>query len=324
MNVPERIDTAGRTSLVHPVASASTGYYGRPLLKKPVWTWEIPIYFFIGGAAGAAALIAEIASLCRADQRLVRDARRIAAAGGMLAPVLLVSDLGRPERFLYMLRVFKPQSPMSAGVWTVLSFSNAAALAAGIDVAPRRVRTSWIGRVVGRLISATAAATGLGMSTYTGVLLGVTAIPVWRQHVRLLPLHFAFSGVATASSILQLLGHRERALHRLALMAAAVETGVGAVLESGGSASNDPLRHGRSGRLMRAAGLLSGPIPLALRILGRRSRVLTFAAAASAVAGSLLTRLAWIEAGGTSAQDPGIPLALEKKGREKRGQSPFW
>ena len=115
VNVPERIDANDNRSLVHPVASASTGYYGLPLLKKPVWTWEIPTYFFIGGAAGAAALLAEIAHLFRGDERLVRDARRIAAAGGMLAPVLLISDLGRPERFLYMLRVIKPQSPMSVG-----------------------------------------------------------------------------------------------------------------------------------------------------------------------------------------------------------------
>jgi hypothetical protein len=312
VNVPERIDTAGSTSLVHPVAGASTGYYGLPLLKQAVWTWEIPIYFFIGGAAGAAALLAEIASLFRGDRHFVRDARRIAAAGGMLAPVLLISDLGRPERFLYMLRVFKPQSPMSVGVWTVLSFSSAAALTAAIDLTPSHVRTSFAGRAIGRLLSAITAVTGLGMSTYTGVLLGVTVIPVWRQHVRLLPVHFAFSGVATAASILQLLGHRERALHRLALTAAVVETGVGAVLERGGSAAGDPLRHGRSGRLMRAAGLLSGPIPLALRILGRRSRVLTLAAAASAVAGSLLTRVAWVAAGRASAQDPRTPLALDR------------
>lgn len=313
MNVPERIDANDNRSLVHPVASASTGYYGLPLLKKPVWTWEIPTYFFIGGAAGAAALLAEIAHLFRGDERLVRDARRIAAAGGMLAPVLLISDLGRPERFLYMLRVIKPQSPMSVGVWTVLSFSSAAALNAAIDVTPSRFRRSFAGRVISRLVSAVTASTGLGMSTYTGVLLGVTAIPVWRRHVRLLPVHFAFSGVATAASVLQLLGHRERALHRLALAAAAVESGVGAVLEIDRSSGDDPLRQGPSGRLMRAAGLLSGPVPLVLRTLGGRSRGCALAAAASAIAGSLLTRLAWVAAGRTSAHDPREPLSLEPR-----------
>jgi len=40
-----------------PVASAEAGYYGVPLLKEPQWTWEIPIYFFLGGAAGSASVI---------------------------------------------------------------------------------------------------------------------------------------------------------------------------------------------------------------------------------------------------------------------------
>jgi hypothetical protein len=310
VNVPEPIGSEER-SLVHASASASTGYYGVPLLKKPVWTWEIPTYFFIGGAAGAAAVLAESARWSGGDARLVRDAQRLAAVGGLVSPVLLISDLGRPERFLYMLRVFKPHSPMSMGVWTVLAFSSVSAAAAAIDIAPRHVRRSFVGRVLSRLFSMASAVTGLGMSTYTGVLLGVTAIPVWRRHVRLLPLHFAFSGLATAASVLQLLGHRERALGRVALAAAAVETGVGAVLESGRSRADDPLRHGMSGRLMRAAGVLSGPVPLVLRAFGGRSRGWALAAAASAVAGSLLTRLAWIAAGRASAQDPREPLSLE-------------
>ncbi|HMH08204.1 MAG TPA: hypothetical protein VK579_16135, partial [Terriglobales bacterium] len=32
-----------------PMASPETGYYGIPLLKQPSWTWEIPLYFFVGG-----------------------------------------------------------------------------------------------------------------------------------------------------------------------------------------------------------------------------------------------------------------------------------
>src|SRR5947208_11215073 len=108
-----------------PVASPETGYYGIPLLKEPAWTWEIPLYFFVGGAAGAAAVVGAIASYTGADRRLVRDARWIAAAGSVLSPALLISDLGRPERFLNMMRVFKPQSAMSMGVWTLVGFSGA-------------------------------------------------------------------------------------------------------------------------------------------------------------------------------------------------------
>src|SRR5581483_11139583 len=101
-----------------PQASPENGYYHIPLLKQPPWTWEIPLYFFVGGAAGAAAVIGAIADYTGADRQLVTHARWIAAAGSVISPALLISDLGRPERFLAMLRVFKPQSPMSVGVWT--------------------------------------------------------------------------------------------------------------------------------------------------------------------------------------------------------------
>src|SRR5215467_10839243 len=96
-----------------PEASPENGYYQIPLLKQPPWKWQIPLYFFVGGAAGAAAVIGAIADYTGADHQLVRHARWIAAAGSVISPALLISDLGRPERFLAMMRVFKPQSPMS-------------------------------------------------------------------------------------------------------------------------------------------------------------------------------------------------------------------
>src|SRR6187401_2428458 len=96
-------------------------------LKPPVWTWEIPAYFFVGGVAGAAAVIAGLARFAGADSLLIRDAQWIAGAGAAVAPLLLISDLGRPTRFLNMLRVFKPQSPMSIGAWTLVLFSVAVA-----------------------------------------------------------------------------------------------------------------------------------------------------------------------------------------------------
>src|SRR5207237_1107888 len=101
-NKRSRIRPAGSR---FPIASPDTGYYGIPLLKKPAWTWEIPLYFFVGGAAGAAAVVGAIADYTGADRRLVRDARWIAAAGAVISPALLIADLGRPSRFLNMLRV---------------------------------------------------------------------------------------------------------------------------------------------------------------------------------------------------------------------------
>lgn len=288
-----------------PVAvDRAKGYYGQPLLKAPVWTWEVPAYFFVGGAAGAAAAVGAAAHLAGANPALVRDARWIAAMGAMASPPLLISDLGRPERFLNMLRVFKIRSPMSVGAWTLAAFSTAAGAAAFADAVDRRYGGLVPVRVLGNAAEALAAATGLVLSTYTGVLIGATAIPVWSRHVTLLPIHFGMSGLATAVSMLELLGHRDRALHRLAIGAAAIETLIGVALESRHDPAIDPLRAGRSGAITRAGGVLSGPLPLALRLLAPRSSAMRTAAALSTLAGSLLTRIGWMDAGRESAGEP--------------------
>lgn len=245
-------------------------YYDLPLLKPPVWTWEIPTYFFLGGAAGAAAVIAAAAQLSGEDEKLVRDARWIAAIGANLSTPLLIADLGRPERFLNMLRVFNPQSPMSVGAWTVAVFGGASTASV---IAP--------GKPLRDFFAAISAMSGLAMSTYTGVLLGVTAIPVWKENATLLPVHFGASGLGAACSLLELRGHRQRALNSLALGAALFETAA-------------PIEEGV---LMKAAGALSGPLPFVLRLIGRRK-----AAAAATLAGSLLTRFAWVQAGKVSAR----------------------
>src|SRR3569832_1069063 len=129
-----------------PVASPETGYYGIPMLKEPQWTWEVPLYFFVGGAAGASAVIGAMAHWTGNDLEIARDCRYIAAAGAILSSGLLIADLGRPSRFLNMLRVFKPNSPMSVGAWVLAAFGSASGAAAfaelvrrKYDVAPVRI-----------------------------------------------------------------------------------------------------------------------------------------------------------------------------------------
>jgi formate-dependent nitrite reductase membrane component NrfD len=272
-------------------------YYGLPTLKPPVWTWEVPAYFFVGGAAGAAAVIAAAARLSGGRDDLVRDARWIAAAGGVLAPPLLVADLGRPERFLNMLRVFKLQSAMSVGAWTLVAFSSAASAAAGADLLQRATNGRVPVRVIGNAAEGLAAASGLVLSTYTGVLIGATAIPAWSANVKLLPIHFGASGVGAAVSILELLGHRDRSLNVLGAGAAAVETLIGASLELRDSEALVPLKDDWSGAMTRMGGVLSGPLPLALRLLAARSPSARKAAAISTIVGSLMTRVGWLTAG---------------------------
>lgn len=271
-------------------------YYDLPLLKPPVWTWEVPTYFFVGGAAGAAAVLALAAQLAGGDEDLVRDARWIAATGATLSAPLLIADLGRPERFLNMLRVFKPQSPMSVGAWTLATFGAVSAATALADVARRN--TNLPVKFVGDIAGAVSAATGLVMATYTGVLLGATAIPVWKEHVRLLPMHFGASALGSAASLLELRGHRHPALNALALGAAVFETVAAIALETGNDQISAPLREGRSGTLTRLGSILSGPIPLFMRLMGSRK-----GAAVATLAGSLITRFAWVAAGKASAKD---------------------
>jgi hypothetical protein len=296
-------------------------YYDLPLLKPPVWTWEVPLYFFLGGAAGAASVLAAAAQVTGGDERLVRDARWIAAIGANLSTPLLISDLGRPERFLAMLRVFKPQSPMSVGAWTVATFGGASTAAAVADLVSRR--TTLPVKLAGNTAAAVAAGSGLVMATYTGVLLGATTIPVWKEHVHLLPVHFGASALGSAVSALELRGHREPALNALGLGAAIFETAAGVAIEGRDDRESEPLRHGATGRLTRLGGVLSGPVPLALRILGKRK-----AAAISTLAGSLITRFAWVAAGKASVRDPNValhgagsrPVADDARPREPIGE----
>jgi hypothetical protein len=261
-------------------------YYDVRLLKGPVWTWEVPLYFFIGGAAGGAAIIGSVAHWSGGDPDLVRDAQWIAAGGGPLSAALLTADLGRPERFINMLRVFKPQSAMSVGSWTLTAFSGTTTLA----LVP----------AVSGIAGGASALLGTAMVTYTGVLLGATAIPVWNENVRLLPLHFAASGIGSAAALLTLRGHDDRALDHIAIGAAAAETLIGAVIETRETTGMAAVRSGASGLIIRAGGVLSGPVPLFCRTAGRTRAWRRFASVC-ALAGSVLTRIGWIAAGRASA-----------------------
>ena len=313
-----RIESAGVQPLnaPFPLASPRNGYYGMPTLKAPAWTWQVPAYFFTGGAAGAATVIASVAKMTGEDPRLIRDARLLAAIGGVISPALLVADLGMPSRFLHMLRVFKIQSPMSVGSWTLVVFSSSAAGVAFLSSIKKKT-----GHLNGTIRSLENAAefvsvlSGVVLSTYTGVLIGATTIPVWHKNVGLLPVHFATSGLATASAMLEFSGHENVALNSIGLATALGETAIGTIIELRRDPALRPLKEKKSGWLTRIGGLLSGPLPLLLRLLSlgggqERRKKLRKAAAVSSVAGSLITRFAWMQAGNASAEDPTIPLEL--------------
>jgi hypothetical protein len=275
------------------------GYYGQPILKPPVWTWEIPVYFFVGGIAGMSGVIALVATLHRMFDLAVIS-MLIAAIGAIVSPILLMMDLGRPRLFLNMLRVFKYKSPMSVGAWILVFF--------GMCAVPGFLALGFRLPLLATVLIVGSAFWGMFLATYTGVLIGATAIPAWYLHRVLLPIHFGTAGLGSAAALLELFGHRIAPLNALGFFAAGMESALWIWLEiDKHGAADRALREGRSGWLIRGAEFLSGPLALILRGFG----FVPFAAI-SFLLGALVSRFGWILAGGVSACDPEAVFASQR------------
>src|SRR5438045_9116008 len=288
------------------------GYYGEPVVRPPVWTWEIPLYFFVGGLGGMSAVIAAAAAIFhQAD--IARPAMWIAAiAGAVLSPVLLIMDLGRPHLFLNMLRVFEHRSAMSMGAW-ILSFFGAFVVPGLVllELHTHQVFTGTLDQLVrvGAVVFiAGSAIFGSLVATYTGVLIGATAIPAWFLHRTLLPIHFGTAGLGSAAALLELLGHRIAPLNALGYYAAAVETAllIWLSIDKHGVGDRAIHEHG-SGCLIRIGEVLNGPLALILRFFG-----LIPWAAISFLCGALVSRIGWIAVGKVSGSDPESVFAAER------------
>jgi hypothetical protein len=273
-------------------------YYGRPILKEPAWTLEVPWYFFTGGMAGASAPLA-VAARMTGNQRLASSALTVAGAGIAASVPLLVSDLGRPERFHHMLRVFKPTSPMSMGSWALAAMGPAAV---GAAVSDRLGILPGLGRAA-EVISGVI---GPSLCTYTGALVANTAVPVWHEARRELPLVFAGSALASAGAASTLLTSAADAgpARRLAVTGAMVELAAGQVMERRLGELGEPYHQGVAGRYARLAKGCTAAGAAAIGLAGRRRRPLAMAGAGLLLAGSALERLAVYKAGFQSARDP--------------------
>jgi DMSO reductase anchor subunit len=273
--------------------------YSRPVIKQPVWKPEIPFYFYTGGLAGGSAGMAALADL-RGNTQLGRPLWATALAAGIASPALLISDLGRPARFLNMLRMFKVTSPMSVGSWILSAFGTSTAVAA-LD--------AWTGAVpapAGAIARGASALLGLPLSTYTAALVANTAVPVWHDARAALPFVFAGGAAASAGSAGMAFAPPRHAgpARRVALGGAAVELAAVTVMEHRlGERVGKPYHEGKAALLGRAAkGLtLAGG---AVTAVAGRSRARGRGAAALLTAGAVLERWSVFVAGSQSAVDP--------------------
>src|ERR1700758_4824536 len=294
-----------------PKPASAKSYNGNPVLKQPTWTWQVPLYFFVGGVAGISALIALLAHLSH-NAGLTRAGLWIGVAGALISAPLLIADLGRPSRFLNMLRVVKLRSAMSVGAWTLSGFSAAVGLAVVCHelILAGYGNNFWL--VLEWLAEVSAALTGLILASYTSVLLGVTAIPVWSENRKLVPVVFLAGGLGSAGAVLELLGFLVPVTQFIGIVASAVETLVAIIIELRGRYVDRPLREGAVGWLTRAGAALAGPVSLLLRIFSGHSAVARYLAALCFVIGALISRYAWIGAGRVSSRDPQALFRIQR------------
>ncbi len=295
----------------------SATYYEQPLLKKPHWEWEVIVYLFLGGIMGGSGILIALADEGGEDAELARNARYVAFVLASTCPIVLIKHLGRPERFLYMLRIVKFKSPMSMGVWGLIAFSlpataGALAQAARDSLLPKQFR--WV-RYLGprAMMNPLTALFGAFIAGYTGVLLSATAIPVWAKGKRHIPSMSACSGIAAAcalnAALLELGGNpnpvtRQR-LERLELVASLAEAAIILDFRRHAGTIGDPMFVGKHGRKMEIATLLGGiAIPSLLGLLPFNAKWKTLLGSALTLVGGYVLRETLIEAGKDSADDP--------------------
>ena len=294
-------------------------YFDRPLLKAPHWGWNVVTYLFLGGIMGGLGLIALLADERREDERRLRRTARFASLALAAAnPAILISHLGRPERFLHMLRIVKFKSPMSLGVWGLVLYSGVAGANVVRELSEVRVLPRWMRHLAPGVLTPLQALLGAFIAGYTGVLLSATANPLWGAGKRHIPAISVTSGAASAcalASFLSVLGDNHdvvRRLERLELVASAAELALLVDFRRHASRYGDPLFTGTRGERLYSMTIVTGIVaPAALNLIGAvvalpkpLDRLRTIAASALTLLGGYMLRDTLIEAGKASAQDP--------------------
>ncbi|GAC1542561.1 MAG: polysulfide reductase NrfD [Candidatus Velthaea sp.] len=295
-------------------AHAAPTYYDQPLLKKPHWEWEVITYLFLGGIMGGSGILVAIADDREGrDADLARSARYVTFALAAANPIILVKHLGRPERFLHMLRIFKLKSVMSMGVWGLLSFSAPAGLAVLGQASRDGIAPGWMRHLAPRAVTNPACALlGAFIAGYTGVLLSATAIPIWAVGKRHIPAFSVCSGIAGAcaanAAVLALTGgsaSSQRKLERLEILAGSAEFILLEAFRRHAGPIGTPMFEGKRGQKLRAVTQIAGIIaPAVLNLLPFHHKAKTLLASALTLAGGYVLRETLIESGKDSADDP--------------------
>lgn len=295
-----------------------TSYYGRPVVKASPWKADIPAYLFLGGLAAGSSLLAAGADLGNLPA-LRRVARIGALAGAAAGTAALIHDLGKPTRFLNMLRTAKPTSPMSVGTWILATYAPMAGFAGAAELAamlPRRLP------IAGRLLGLTARPAGLiaaalapALASYTGVLLSDTATPAWHAAGGELPFVFAASAAASAGGLAMVGAPVEQAApaRRMAVGGAVLALAMEGRMARSMGLSAETLRHGTAKRLMDASRALTIGGALGTIVLGGRHPGAARVSGAALLAGSACTRFAIFEAGQESARDPRYTVVPQRE-----------
>jgi hypothetical protein len=300
-------------------------YYGRPIIKAPVWkNPDVPLYLFLGGLAGSSSVLAAMATA--SGRPTLRRAGRVAAVGGAMGgTVALIHDLHRPTRFLHMLRVFKPTSPLSVGSWILSPFAAFATATAGAEALAAYLGDRGAGELVRRAGDAAgvgAAVVGPALATYTAVLISNTAVPTWHEAHRHLPVLFAGSAAAAGGGwglLFSSVDDNEPAA-RLGVLGAAVELATEEKMTRDLGLLADVYDKGRTKTLMTAskACLAVGAVGA---VLGRKRRWAAALSGAALMAGSALTRFGVFDAGIASANDPAHIVVPQRERIRRREEA---
>jgi len=287
-------------------------YYGRPVVKEPVWKPEVPVYFFTGGIAGGCAVLHGLARLARNDP-LARSSLYVGTAMELVSPALLISDLGRPERFLNMLRMFKVTSPMSVGSWILVVSGGASTTAAALELL-------GILKPLKSAAEAVSFAAGPPLATYTGALLANTAIPVWSEARGELPILFGASAAASAGAANVLFTPPGAAApaRRAAVVGSALELGIVQAMELRLGFVGEVYKHGEAGKYAKLSKRLVAAGAGLLALGGRRSRTAAVTGAGLILAGELALRWSIYKAGFQSARDPKYTVVPQKARKAAR------